>query len=605
MTDRPRRYQTFFAELKRRQVFKVAAVYGAVAFAVMQAADFLVPALKLPESVATAIALVAILGFPLALVLAWAFDLTPEGVQRERSASSAELESIIAQPRSRRWPAGILALAGIVLVAGGGWWVLGRDGGAAAGGAAPAATADATVDRRSIAVLPFANMSGDPENEYFSDGITDDIITHLSKLSDLKVISRTSVMRFKQTDKSLGEIAAELGVATILEGGVRRSGDRVRINAQLIDALSDEHLWAEQYNRELTDVFAIQTDVALQIAGALQARLSPEERGRVERRPTENLEAYNAYLQGRFFWNKRTPEGLHAAIDYFEQALEIDPDYALAWVGLADSYTIMAAWGYLSPQETHDKAKSAALKALEIDETLGEAHVALAQILESYEWDMEAAQAQYLRGLALSPGYATGHHWYANQLAYLGRYDEAIPEIEQALALDPLSLIINQTLGSILRMDGQHERAIAQLEKAQQLDPSFFASYQEIGFAYEDMGAFEDAVSAFQRALELSDKKIGIGELGHIYGAMGRTVEARGMLRELEEQAKTRYVSPIEFAMIHAGLGENDAAFEWIERGLEEGDATLLWRLPTPGFNELRTDPRFATLLQRLGISED
>ncbi len=603
MTDRPRRYQTFFAELKRRQVFKVAAVYGAVAFVVMQAADFLVPALRLPDGVATGIALVAILGLPLAVALAWAFEMTPEGVQRERPASSAELESIVAQPRGRRWPAGILALAGVVLVAGGGWWVLGRDAGAGDGSDAPAAVAD-SPDRRSIAVLPFANMSGDPDNEYFSDGITDDIITHLSKLSDLKVISRTSVMRFKQTDKGLREIAAELGVATILEGGVQRSGDRVRINAQLIDATTDEHLWAEQYNRRMTDVFEIQTDVALQIASALQARLSPEERGRVKRKPTENLEAYNLYLQGRYFWNKRTPEGLQTAIEYFEGAIEADPEYAPAWVGLADSYSIMAAWGYLSPQETHKKARSAALRALEIDETLGEAHIALAAIVEFYEWDMEEAQAEYLRGIALSPGYATGHQWYGELLTFLGRYDEAIREIERAVELDPLSLIINQDLGTTLRVAGEYERSIRRLRKAQQLDPSFAGPYQEMGFAYEEMGAFEDAIAAYQRARELSGGLLGLAELGHIYGAMGRTEEARAMLRELEEQAKTRYVPPSEFAIIHAGIGQTDLAFERIERGLEEGDATLLWRLDAPGFTELRPDPRFAQLLRRLGLRE-
>jgi TolB-like protein len=595
MTDRPKRYQILLAELKRRQVFKVAAVYGAVAFGVMQAADIAFPRFGLPDWTVTFVVALLAIGLPIAVVLAWALEMTPEGVKKTDPAASGELEAIVAQPVGRRWPAGLFALAGVVLLGLGGWWVY-RDAGTAGEDAAR------PMLSRSIAVLPFDNMSGDPENEYFSDGITDDIITHLSKLADLKVISRTSVMRFKESERSLQEIAGELGVATILEGGVQRSGDRVRINAQLIDAATDEHLWAEQYNRELTDVFEIQTDVALQIAGALQAQLSPEERGRVERRPTENLEAYNLYLQGRYFWNKRTPEGLRAAIDYFGQALEIDPEYALAWVGLADSYSIMGNWGYLSPQETHDNAKSAALKALEIDETLGEAHIALAQILEGYEWDMEGAQAEYLRGLALSPGYATGHHWYGSQLAYLGRYDEGIQEIERAVELDPFSLIINQSLGSALRLGGEHERAIRQLQKAQQLEPNFAGPYQELGYTYLDMGAFEEAIGAYQSALDLSKKLIGIGELGHIYGAMGRTEEALGMLRELEGQAKTRYVSPIEFAIIHAGLGENDAAFEWIERALEEGDATLVWRVGTPGFKELRADPRFTQLLRRLEL---
>ncbi len=595
VTDRPKHYQILLAELKRRQVFKVAAVYGAVAFALMQAVDIAFPRFGLPDWTVTFVVALLAVGLPIAVVLAWALEMTPEGVRKTDPAASGELEAIVAQPPGRRWPAGLFALAGIALLALGGWWVYRDAGGADVSGPPPG---------RSIAVLPFANMSGDPANEYFSDGITDDIITHLSKLADLKVISRTSVMRFKETDTSLRQIAAELGVATILEGGVQRSGDRVRINAQLIDAATDEHLWAEQYNRRLTDVFEIQTDVALKIAGALQARLSPEERGRVERRPTENLEAYNLYLRGRYFWNQRTPEGLQAAIDYFEQALEIDADYALAWVGLADSYSISGNWGYLSPEETHDRAKSAALKALEIDETLGEAHIALAQILGGYEWELEGAQTAYLSGIALSPGYATGHQWYGTLLSALGRDDEAVRELERALELDPLSLIINQSLGSSLRTAGEHERAVAQLQKARQLDPDFAGPYQELGFAYEDVGAFEDAIDAYQRALELSEELIGIGELGHVYGAMGRTEDALEMLRELEEQATTRYVSPIEFAMIHAGLGETDLAFERIERSLEEGDATLLWRLETPGLAELRPDPRFAELERKLGLRE-
>ena len=264
----------------------------------------------------------------------------------------------------------------------------------------------------------------------------------------------------------------------------------------------------------------------------------------------------------------------------------------------------MAAWGYLSPQETHKKARSAALRALEIDETLGEAHIALAAIVEFYEWDMEEAQAEYLRGIALSPGYATGHQWYGELLTFLGRYDEAIREIERAVELDPLSLIINQDLGSTLRVAGEYERSIRRLRKAQQLDPSFAGPYEEMGSAYEEMGAFEDAIAAYQRARELSGGLLGLAELGHIYGAMGRTEEARAMLRELEEQAKTRYVPPSEFAIIHAGIGQTDLAFERIERGLEEGDATLLWRLDAPGFTELRPDPRFAQLLRRLGLRE-
>lgn len=603
MTDGLRRHQTFFAELKRRQVFKIAAVYGAVAFGVMQAADFLVPALRLPEAVASTIALVAILGFPLAIVLAWAFEMTPEGVQRERSASSAEIESIVAQPRSRRWPAGMLALVGILLMAGGGWWVLGRQASDGDNSDVPSIATEETGGRRSIAVLPFANMSGDSENEYFSDGITDDIITHLSKLSDLKVISRTSVMRFKDTDRSLREIAAELGVATILEGGVRRNDDQVRINAQLIDAGTDEHIWAEQYNRELTDVFAIQTDVALQIAGALRARLSPEERGQVERRPTENLEAYNLYLQGRYFWNKRTREGLEAAIEHFERVIDLDPEFALAWVGLADAYNILADWGYVSFEETVGDATAAATRALEIDETLGEAHIALAEI-RVHEWDWSAAAAEFERGLRLSPGYASGHQWYGSFLGLVGRLEKGVREMERARELDPLSLIINANVGMLLRWARRYDEAEAALRRALELDPDFVGAVQELGLVFEEQYRFDDAIGAYERALELSNGVIGYGELGHALAVTGRRVEALEQLQRLEAAAKHRYVPPVEFAMLHAGLGNADVAFEWLEAGYRQRDATLAFRIFTPGLDELRSDPRFADLMGRLGLAD-
>jgi TolB-like protein len=602
------RLKELIGEIHRRSLWQVLAIYVVASWVVFEVVQTVTEGLGLPQWLPSFAALLLLIGLPIVLATAFVQEGGPPlGRTDPTLLPGAEVEPEAAPRRAQgvrrlfTWRNAIMggALAfGLWGVVATGWLFFGDRGDQ------DSTEAAAVVERKSVAVLPFVNLSADPANEYFSDGITDDIITHLSKLAELKVISRTSVMRYKETDKSLSQIAGELGVATILEGGVQRVGDRVRINAQLINAATDEHLWAEQYNRRLTDVFEIQTDVALQIAAALQARLSPEERGRVERRPTENLAAYNLYLQGRYFWNKRTPEGLQIAIDYFEGALEIDPDYAPAWVGLADSYTISADWGYLSPGETYEKAKSAALKALEIDETLGEAHIARANIHQGFEWDMEGARAEYLRGIALSPGYATGHQWYGRQLTQLGLYGEAMRALERAVELDPLSLIINLSLGSGLRIAGEHERSMRQLEKAQRLDPNFAGPYQEIGYTYEDMAALEDAINSYQRALDLSDKLIGIGELGHVYGAMGLTEKALEMLRELEQEANRRYVSPIEFAIIHAGLGEKDVAFEWIDRGLDEGDATLLWRLDTPGFKELRSDPRFTQLQRRLGLRD-
>jgi tetratricopeptide (TPR) repeat protein len=390
-------------------------------------------------------------------------------------------------------------------------------------------------------------------------------------------------------------------VATILEGGVQRSGERVRINAQLIDAATDEHLWAEQYNRELTDVFAIQTDVALQIAGALKARLSADERGQLERRPTESLEAWNLYLQGRYLWNKRTREGLESGIEYFERAIELDQEYALAWVGVADSYTILATWGYMSPEEALAKASVAATRALQIDETLGEAHVAKAAILAE-EWDWAAAGAAYARGLELSPGYATGHQWRGTYLGTTGRVEECLRELELAQELDPLSLIITANLGMTLGWLGRFDEAEATLRRALDLDPDFISSLQEIGYILEAESRFDEALEVYQHAIEVSGGLVGYGESGHVYGVMGRRSEALDRLATLEAEAKIRYVPPGDFALVHAGLGNTDLAFRFLEDGYRQRDATLKWRILSPQLADLRSDPRMVNLMGRMGI---
>ncbi len=468
MTDRPRRYQTFFAELKRRQVFKVAAVYGAVAFAVMQAADFLVPALKLPESVATAIALVAtILGFPLALVLAWAFEMTPEGVQRERSASNAELEAIVAQPRGRRWPAGILALAGVVLVAGGGWWVLGR-------GAGPGADDVADVDRRSVAVLPFTNLSRDEANQPFTDGIHDDLLTQLSKISELKVISRTSVQEYRNTTKNLREIGMELGVAAVLEGGVQRAGDQVRINVQLIDASSDQHLWAETYNRTLSvaNIFAIQSEIASAIADALRAKLSPEERQRIEARPTDDLRAYDFYLRGKEYFNRPGWQvtDFGSAQRLFEQAVEIDPDFAAAHAWLSMIHSRFYHFFFDRSDERLSAARAAAQRALTIDPELPEAHLA-----QSYF-----------------------HYWVFRE------FDAALAELAIAERGLPGDAELVKLRAYIYRRQGRWEEALAALQRAAVLDPRDSNVPLEIGETYAALQRYDEAERQFKRALELA-----------------------------------------------------------------------------------------------------
>ncbi|MGH8059552.1 MAG: tetratricopeptide repeat protein, partial [Candidatus Entotheonellia bacterium] len=346
------------------------------------------------------------------------------------------------------------------------------------------------------AVLPLTNLSPDPENEYFSDGLTEDILTQLSKIRRLKVISRTSVMQYKKTSKNLREIGRELGVATILEGSVRKAANKVRISVQLVDAGTDEHLWAETYDRELADIFAIQSDVAQQIADALRAHVSPEERARIEHRPTENLEAYQAYLKGLFLWNRRTDESVNAGIEHFNRAIELDPGYAPAYVGFADSYIVLGNFGTYRPGVIYPLAKAAALKALAIDPTLGDAHASLAQVKMNHDWDWVGAERAFLTAIELRPSSANAHHWYALYLSSMGRFDQALVEIDRAQGLDPLSAAIGSNVAAILFSARRYDQALAAIHQALKMNPEFRTSYLYLGVVLLLTGAYAEALSA-------------------------------------------------------------------------------------------------------------
>ena len=602
--SQPRRYQTFFAELKRRQVFKAAAVYGGVAFVVMQAADFLVPALRLPEAGATAIALLGVLGFPIALALAWAFELTSEGVQREIPAAAGELEAIVAAPMARRWPAGIFALAGILLLLGGGWWVLLRDAGPAKAENLEPVAALAAVAPKSIAVLPLVNMNQDPETEWFSDGITEDIITQLTKIRDLKVISRTTVMRYKgEQEKTLREIGEELGVASLVEGSVRQQGDRVRITAQLIDAATDEHLWAETYDRQMTDVFAIQSDVAQKIAAALEATLSPEERARIDAEPTENLEAYNLYLKGRYFWNQRTQGALWRAVENFESAIAADSGYALAYAGLADAYQILALSVYSGgpPTELVPRAKDAILRALELDPELAEAHATLAFIRCWFDRDWSAAGRAFERMVELGPNYATGREYYSLYLAALGRHEEAFAEARRSRELDPLSPIINAVVGFDFHMARRHDDAIRAFDRTLEIEPGFWFALIFSADAHAAKQMIDEAVELAERAVTNSSRApFALGILARIYGQAGRRDDALRVLAELDRRSETEYVSPFHQALAYVGLGQKDEAFELLHRTVDERDFTIAMLNEWWIFDPLRSDPRFDELVRMI-----
>jgi TolB-like protein/Flp pilus assembly protein TadD len=575
--------KTFLAELKRRRVYRVAIVYAAVAFVIWQAVEIAVPALRLPEWALTLIVVLTIVGFPIAVVLAWAFDITPEGVRRtERLATDVPNQTIVTI-------AGFVVLALVVISA----WFLFQS------------TRQApSLAAKWIAVLPFTNMSAEPENEYFSDGITDDIITHLSKIADLDVISRTTVMRYKGTELSLKEIGEELGVATILEGGVQRVGDRVRINAQLIDAQTDAHLWAESYDRELTDIFVIQTEVAERIVEALEATLTADERARIEKAPTEDMEAYDLYLRGRYFLNQRG-EGIRNALTYFERALERDPEYARAYAGVADCYSLLGFYHYLRPKDAFPEARAAALRALELDESLDEAHTSLGFVKIWHDWDGLGAAADYKRALELNPNSPQALHWYAATLNVLRRPDEAVAQVERAVLVDPLSVMENAGFAWTLIGARRYAEARTRLQRAIELDPDFALAHWLLGEAHVFDSRIAESLTHFQKAVDLSDRYIWfLASLGYARGLHGDDSEARAILAELTERSNREYVSPFFFAIVHLGLGEKGKTLDYFEDAFEERSPHLAACHYHPFNDALRSEPRFIALVERIGLAD-
>jgi serine/threonine-protein kinase len=469
-------------------------------------------------------------------------------------------------------------------------------------GALPAPEAG---NARSIAVLPFKNISPDKEQEYFCDGMTEQIITNLSNLQDLRVIARTSVMQFKNSDKSVPEIARELGVGTILEGSIRKSGNRIRITAQLIKADSGFHLWARDYDRELKDVFGVQDDVAKAIVAALKLNLTDRENLSIAKRHTQNTEAYQLYLKGLFYWNKRTEEGLNTGIEYFRRAVGVDTAYALAYAGLADSYGVLGYYSWLPPKEAFSRAKSAAMKSLEIDSTLAEGHAAMAIVLRDYDWNWRETEKEFKRALELNPGYATAHLWYANFFNGMGRHDDAIAEMKRALDLDPLSLIINADVGRTLYFARRYGEAIEQLRKTVEMDHSFALGHIWLGQVLEQTGKSNAAILEFRKGVSLSDtSSFAVARLAHAYAVVGNRDQAGKLLDQLKSLAEKKYVSPYDIGIIYAGMGDTEQAFAWLDKAYEERSHWTDFLTVDPILDPLRTDPRFAVLVKKMGLGK-
>src|ERR1700688_389408 len=455
----------------------------------------------------------------------------------------------------------------------------------------------------SLAVLPLENLSNDASQDYFADGMTDELITHLGQISAIRVISRTSAMTYKNAHKSLAEIARELNVDAVVEGSVLHSGERVRIAAQLIEVPADKQIWAESYEGDFRDTLAFQSRVARSIAEQIRATLNRQEQVTLAKSKAVKPEAYEAYLKGRYFWNKRTGDGLRTAIQYFNHAIEVDPTYAEAYSGLADSYALSGDWEYgvLSPKDAFSKAKTAATKALALDDSLGEAHTSLAFALDLYGWDWDAAEGEYKLAIKLNPGYATAHHWYAWHLMVTGRNSEGISELRKAEAFDPLSLIISADIADALCIAHRYDESVQQSKITLEMDPGFAVAHYELGQAFAQKHMHDEAIAEFQRAIDLSGHSGAFdSNLAYVYAISGRKEEAVQIVKNLEARHDENPSADANLALIYVGLGDPDHAMNWLNKAYEARfNPSILLR---PAFDPLRSDARFQDLLRRIGL---
>jgi adenylate cyclase len=459
------------------------------------------------------------------------------------------------------------------------------------------------LDKNRIAVLPFANMTPDPQDEYFADGMTEELIDRLSQVRELKVIARTSVMSYKKKEKKVAEIGRELGVGTLVEGSVRKAGNRIRVTVQLISTSTEEHLWSSRYDRDLDDIFVVQTDIAERVVGALKVQLLPSEKKAIEKTPTTSKEAYVLYLKGRYHWNERSLESMKTAIEYFEKAISEDPSFALAYVGLADSHLTLINQGAMKPPEFAQRIKSWVEKALELDSSLAEAHATLGLMLVMRFWDWRRAEFEFKRSIELNPAYPTARQYYGLCLLLSGRSDEGLEQLGKGLELDPFSLIINIDYAWGLVLVGRDAEGIEHAMKTLALDPSFAIGHYVLGLFYSHGAQLEKAVVEFKKALEIIPGfPISLAMLGHAYGTMGRKEDAAKILTELKETSSKEYIPPAYIAMVEFGLGMKEDAFRHLNEAFDERSDMLILLRSLPGFEDMRADERVRGLLTRMGL---
>jgi TolB-like protein/DNA-binding winged helix-turn-helix (wHTH) protein len=457
----------------------------------------------------------------------------------------------------------------------------------------------------SVVVLPLENLSGDQEQDYFADGMTDDLIANLAKIRSLRVIPHSTAMAYKHTRKPLSEIARELHVDAVVEGTVLRAGDRVRITAELVQVSTDRHLWADTYESQMGDVLALQNRVSSAIVNEIRVNLSPQDRARLSRNPAVAPEAYENYLKGRFYWNRRTDENLHRAIGYFENATKQDPQYALAYAGLSDCYAVIGAsiFGTMPADEAAPKARQAAQRALEIDPTLAEAETSFATVKFNYDWDWAGAEEGYQHAIQLNPSYATAYQRYSLLLTAMGRFQEGFSQINKARELDPLSFSINFSLGWRLYLARQYDRAIVQLRNTLDMDPSYELPHLILGQAYEEKGSFDLAIPELRKAVDLSHgTPLMLSALAHAYAQAGKRTEALQLLTELEAASKHQYVSPYYLAIVYIGLGEKEMALSLLEKAFTDRSNGLIFMAVEPELDPIRSEPRFVALERKLKL---
>ena len=580
----------FFDELKRRNVYKVAVAYAIVGWLLVQVATQVFPFLEIPNWVVRWVIVLVAVGFPIALVIAWAFELTPEGIKRTEDVDPASGRG----SKKHIWI--YVVVIGVAFSIG--LFFVGRY--------TARNTASATrteLPAKSIAVLPFDNLSRDPDNAFFAEGVQDEILTRLAKVADLKVIARTSTQKFKSAPTDLREVAKQLDVTNILEGSVQKVNDQVRVNVQLINALTNAHLWAEIYDRKLSDIFAVQSDIAKTVADTLQAKLTGSEKQMMATQPTTDTTAYELYHKGRSFWERRSGDNIPKAIAFYEQAIARDPNYAPAYAGLADAYVLLPFYTGARQRDVFPKAKEAARKALGLDPNLAEAHTALGKMLFFDEIDLAGSIHEYQRAIELKPNDATAHHWFGGDpLAGLGRFEEAIAEGRRAVELDPLSPIINTDLAATLYLARRFDDANAQLRKTLEIDPTFVNAHYYLGLILQQKGDLPAAIAQLEKAKQLSGDDPFISTLTAAAKAKaGDNRAALRMLSELDKISQHREVVGYWRALLYLSLNNKEEAIRWLEQGFEDRDGSNIgWIKVDPLLDPLRGDPRFEALVQKV-----